>query len=307
MIGMRSRSWRRTELTKRSATAFARTGVVMILMSVPGAAAHDHRCHRAEQPDPRPAEGPIRSTSPIEANLIGPSGRTECAFRGELDSVWNARSRVSGLGYPCYGHREGATMTNASGSDENTDKAARAAGRSANPGRREVAPGGRGRRVPGAGKVVGAATSGTKNVVGGVRRAPAGVAERGRAASGQATRAATGAVGTGRTAADEVTRRTADAAETGRAAAGEVASTGADVISAVGSTLRTGIGASLSFVIPKALLLLQLIRRLALMALEALRDLARRLRELATSASRRPDQDDEGTEGSPAAAAAARG
>jgi hypothetical protein len=43
MIGMRSRSWRRTELTKRSATAFARgarTGVVMILMLVPGAAAH---------------------------------------------------------------------------------------------------------------------------------------------------------------------------------------------------------------------------------------------------------------------------
>lgn len=237
----------------------------------------------------------------------------------ELNALFGAssiRCGTPGVGFRASGtpvteHREGATMTNASGSDENTDKAARAAGRSANPGRREVAPGERRRRVPGAGNVVGTATSGAKNVVGGVRRAPAGVAERGRAASGQATRATTGAVGTGRTAADEVTRRTAAAAETGRAAAGAVASTGADVISdvvgAVGSTLRTGIGASLSFVIPKALLLLQLIRRLALMALEALRDLARRLRELATSASRRPDQDDEddeGIEGSPAAASA---
>jgi hypothetical protein len=212
-------------------------------------------------------------------------------------------------------------MTNASGSEQNTDKAARAAGRSVDPRRREVAPGVRRPRVPGAGNVGDAATSGAKNVVGGVRRASAGVAERGRAgsgrtaggvrrastglaergraASGQVTRATTGAVDTGRTAAGEVTRHTAAAAETGRGTAGKVASTGADVaggvVGAVGSTLRTGVGASLSFLIPKALVLLLLIRRLVLMALEALRDLARRLRERATSASRRPDASGEGT------------
>jgi hypothetical protein len=47
-----------------------------------------------------PGRGPYSEHIPIEANLIGPSGRTECAFRCELDSVWNARSRVWGLGYP---------------------------------------------------------------------------------------------------------------------------------------------------------------------------------------------------------------
>lgn len=66
-------------------------------------------------------------------------------------------------------------------------------------------------------------------------------------------------------------------------------------VGAAGSALRTGLGASLSFLVSKAFLLLQLIKRLALMAIEALKGLARRLRELAASAQR-PERDASGEE-----------
>jgi hypothetical protein len=137
-------------------------------------------------------------------------------------------------------------------------------------------------RVSGAGKVVGAAAARANDMARGVRRATTGA---------------------GSTAAGGVAKGVAGAADTGRAAAGGAASTAAGVttgatgtvkgitgtakgvVGSVGSTL----GVSFSFLVAKAAILLELIKRLALMAVNALKDLARRLRELAASRSDRPE------------------
>jgi hypothetical protein len=90
-------------------------------------------------------------------------------------------------------------------------------------------------------------------------------------------------------------------AETGRGAAGQVASTTAEagkaVAGAVGSAGRIGAGMSLSFLIGKALLLVELIKRLCLAALAALARLTGRLQErLAANRSRSDDPADLDTE-----------
>ena len=115
----------------------------------------------------------------------------------------------------------------------------------------------------------------------GVRRTSAGAATQGRAAVG---RAAGGAVGAGRSVADEATKRTTAAARTGRSAVNNVVSTGTGIgtgaVGAVGSVVgsamsalmhavvravvRAGLRAGLRYVVAKALLLLELIKRLAL-------------------------------------------
>ena len=111
----------------------------------------------------------------------------------------------------------------------------------------------------------------------GVRRTSAGAATQGRAAVG---RAAGGAVGAGRSVAGEATKRTTAAAGTGRSAVNNVVSTGTGIgtgaVGAVGSVVgsamsalmravvRVGLRAGLRYVADKALLLLELIKRLAL-------------------------------------------
>jgi hypothetical protein len=105
----------------------------------------------------------------------------------------------------------------------------------------------------------------------------------------------------GRTAASGVEKTGGTVAQAGGTTASGVARTGQSVTSGAGAlaskgigtavaAVRTGLGASLSFLVSRALLLLQLVKRLAMMALEALQGLANRLRERGASA-RRPDLD----------------
>ncbi len=137
-----------------------------------------------------------------------------------------------------------------------------------------------------------------------VRRAATGSVERGRAAAGQANKAGRAAAAAGieqtRDAPRGVASATKAVADEGRAAAGGIgglvgrlvtrevlmAAVGVtkDVVGAVGSTLqRLGAGAALSFLIGRALLLLELIKRLVRLALSlalnGLQQLARRLQD----------------------------
>ena len=118
------------------------------------------------------------------------------------------------------------------------------------------------------------------DAVAGVRRTSAGAATQGRAVG----RAAGGAVGVGRSVAGEAVKGTTAVAGTGRSAVNKVASTGASIgtgaVGAVGSVVgsamsalmhavvravaRAGLRAGLHYVVAKALLLLELIKRLAL-------------------------------------------
>ena len=125
------------------------------------------------------------------------------------------------------------------------------------------------RRVPGLDAAVGRATSGVKGVAGGARRASSTAgrtaAETGRTAGG-------GVAGAGRT----VASGTGAVVEKGT---GTVQGT----VGAVSSVVRTGLGTSLWFLVSKALILLQLIKRLALMALDVIERLAQRVRERAAT------------------------
>jgi hypothetical protein len=159
-----------------------------------------------------------------------------------------------------------------------------------------------GRAVTGAAKREPAARG---QAVSGVRRASSGAAERGRA-GGQVGRAAGAVAKTGRSAAGEVTRGAAGVAGTGRGAVGQAVSTttdagkavtGAAVGAAVGSAVRIGARMAFSFLIGKALLLLELIKRLCLAAVGALAQLAGRLQErLASASGRSGDSADQGIE-----------
>jgi len=176
------------------------------------------------------------------------------------------------------------------------------------------------RRVPGLDAAVGKATSGAKGVAGGARRASS-TAGRTVAAAGRnaATRTGRAAGKTGRTAGSGVAAIGRAAEKTGRTAGAGVAGAGQTVASgtgavvekgtgtvrgAVGTTvgtavrtvgpvLRTGLGTSLGFLVSSALILLQLIKRLAMMALEAIERLGQRLRERAASRRAQSAEQDE--------------
>ena len=153
-------------------------------------------------------------------------------------------------------------------------------------------------RVPGVDKSVGNVGARAKGVTGGLRRAAATGRTAGRTAAARAGRTTTQM---GRTAASGVEKTGGTVAQAGGTTASGVARTGRSVTSGAGAlaskgigtaaaAVRTGLGASLSFLVSRALLLLQLIKRLAKMALDALQGLANRLRERGASA-RRPDLD----------------
>jgi hypothetical protein len=66
----------------------------------------------------------------------------------------------------------------------------------------------------------------------------------------------------------------------------------------VGPVLRSGVAASLSFVVARSLLLLQLIKRIALMALEAITNLLQRWLDRLASSGTPSDELDETDESS---------
>jgi hypothetical protein len=180
--------------------------------------------------------------------------------------------RVAGLGAAATSQVKGA-----GGAVHRTSAATAERGRAA--GARAAATAGRAATDAATGAAV-PGRAAREQAVSGVGRASGGVAARGRSAGNQVGRAASSVA---ETAARDVTQGAASVSDTGHHAVGRVVSTTTEVgkvaAGAVGSAVRIGAGMSLSFLIGKALLLLELIKRLCVATLDALSSLAGRLQE----------------------------
>lgn len=124
------------------------------------------------------------------------------------------------------------------------------------------------------------------------RQAATTTVTRTRSATGHVPDATKGLVDSGRAATGGVVEQAEAAGTAGRALAGKAAATTLDatkgVVGVAGSALRVAGGAAFSFLIGRALLLLQLIKWLGRKAVDTLYGLAERLREkAAVSASNR--------------------
>ena len=240
-----------------------------------------------------PRSRPIRGPAP--RSLLPAAPRQDVAFARRLHS--GRRNFGPAADEGLHGavavvhrlYREGPTMTNSNESDAKGSKGVRSTsgprGEAVRSARRRARGTATGAADAATSRVKGVASKANPVATGRTppddrgRTAPK-VSEPGAAALKNLAGRGAGAVQGTTGAVDSTLRGTTEAVDsTLRGTTEAVDSTLQGTVGTVVSTLRTGVGAGLSLVVHKALLLLQLLRRIALQAIEALRQLARRLRE----------------------------